>query len=252
MVEAALSGRRDAVRTVTALLSVEVRDPLEWEVYVDGRRVGAAPLRRIELPAGLHAVEVRRGDEASWVRHRVFAGDDNRIIVEPALDRTLVIEEGRAAALDGDAALPLKIRAAGWLATAAAADAAPVFEDDPEDLLLVVPGGGFVRPLPDGRLTADSLRPPGRWRPWTALGLGLGAVAAGTVAAVLAGLRNQEVRDLNASPYHDSRPRIRRLEAGAWGALGAAVGLSLGAGGVGLWHLLDKGHPALSDLPPID
>ncbi len=117
---------------------------------------------------------------------------------------------------------------------------------------MVIPGGGFVRPLGAGRVDAQVLRPPGRWRPWVALGLGLGAVAAGAVSGALAGLRNQEVRDLNGAPFHDTRPRIRRLEAGAWGALGVAAGLSLGAGGVGLWHLLDTGHPALRDLPPTD
>ena len=57
MIEAALSGWRDAVRARSALLSVEVRDEADWEVYVDGRRLGVAPLRGIELPAGLHAVD---------------------------------------------------------------------------------------------------------------------------------------------------------------------------------------------------
>ena len=100
-------------------------------------------------------------------------------------------------------------------------------------------------------MDVGALRPPGRWRAWTALGLGISAVTAGTVAAVLAGLRNREVRELNEG-YHDTRPRIRRLEAGAWSALGVSLGFTLGAGGVGAWHLLDRGHPALQDLPPVD
>ncbi len=252
LVEAALSGRRDAVRARVGLLTVEVRDPGEWEVFVDGRRVGAAPVRRIELPAGRHAVELRSGPQRSYVRHRVLGAGDNRVVIEPALDRSLVLAADRPAAVAAEAALPMKIRAAGWLALAADAEAAPLVLGGSGEDLLVVPGGGFVRPLPDGPLSVQVLRPPGRWRPWVALGLGLCAVAAGTVSGVLAGLRNQEVRDLNESPFHDTRPRIRRLEAGAWGALGVAAGLSLGAGGVGLWHLLDAGHPALRDLPPTD
>ncbi|MFH1530699.1 MAG: PEGA domain-containing protein [Pseudomonadota bacterium] len=252
MVEAALSGRRDAVRARSALLSVEVRAPEEWEVYLDGRRLGAAPLRRIEIPAGLHAVEVRREAESSWVRHRVVVAGENRVVIEPALDRALVLEEGRGAAVNGAAPLPLKLRAVGWLAMAAGAEVAPLLLKESGEVLLVVPGGGFVRPLPDGGVTFGALQPPGRWRPWTALGLGIGAAAAGVVAAVFAGLRNQAVRDLNASPFQDTRPRIRRLEAGAWGALGMAAGLSLGAGGVGLWHALDRGSPALRDLPSVD
>lgn len=252
MVEAALSGRRDAVRSRAGLLTVEVRDPGDWEVYVDGRRVGAAPLRRIELPVGLHAVEIREGGDGAQVRHRIIEPGENRVVVEPGLDRTLVLAADRPAAIRGDAALPSKIRAAGWLTRAADAEAATLTFGDAPGGLLVVPGGGFVRPLPDGALTARALRPPGRWRPWAALGLGIGAAVAGAAAGALSGLRNQEVRDLNAAPFHDTRPRIQRLEAGAWGALGVAGALGLGAGGVGLWHLLDRGHPALRDLPPVD
>ena len=252
MVEAALSGRRDAVRARTARVSVEVREDGEWEVYVDGRRVGEAPLRRIELAAGLHAVQARRGSDASRVRHRVLNAGDNRVVIEPSLDRTLVLEEGRPAALDAGASVPRRIRAAGWLARSAGAEAALLRLEDRGEDLLVVPGGGFVRPLAGREVGVRALRAPGRWRPWAALGLGIGAVAAGTVAAVLAGLRNQEIRALNAAPFQDTRPRIRRLEAGAWGAFGVSLSLSLGAGGVGLGHLLDRGHPALRDLPPAD
>jgi len=251
MIEAALSGWRDAVRARSALLSVEVRDEADWEVYVDGRRLGVAPLRGIELPAGLHAVEARWDAESSRVRHRVLEPGGNRVVIEPALDRALVIEEGRAAGIRRDAALPLKIRAAGWLALAAGAEAAPLSPEDGRGRLLVVPRGRFVRSIPEGPVDVGALRPPGRWRAWTALGLGISAVTAGTVAAVLAGLRNREVRELNEG-YHDTRPRIRRLEAGAWSALGVSLGFTLGAGGVGAWHLLDRGHPALQDLPPVD
>ena len=249
-VEAALSGRRDAVRARTALLSVEVRDPGEWEVYVDGRRLGAAPLWRLEMPVGLHAVEVRAGDECSWVRHRVLEPGGNRVIIEPALDRSLVLEEGRPAALNAQASLPMKIRAVGWLAQAAGAEIGSLFLDDPDEGLLVVPGGGFVRPMGAGQISLGTLKPPGRWRPWVALGLAIGAAAAGTTAGVLASMHNRSVRELERSPIIDTRPRIRRLKAGAWGALGVSLGLSLGAGGIGLWHLLDRGHPALHDLPP--
>jgi len=186
------------------------------------------------------------------VRHRILEPGHDRVVVEPALDRALVIEEGRSAAISEDADLPLKIRATGWLALAAGAKAAPLSLDDHEDLLLVVPGGRFVRSVPGGRVSADALRPPGRWRVWTSLGLGVCAVAAGTMAAVFAGLRNQEVSDLNAAPFHDTRPRIRRLEIHAWSALGVSLGFTLSAGGIGAWHLLDQGHPALRDLPPVD
>ena len=251
LVEAALSGRRDAVRASTALLTVEVRDPGEWEVHVDGRRVGTAPLRRTELPAGFHAMEVRKGTEASWVRHRILEPGENHLVIEPALDRTLVLEEGQKATIDRTAALPLKIRAAGWLTLASGAEAAPLLLDD-SAALLVVPGGGFVRPLSDQGISLASLRPPGKWRPWTALGLAVAAAAAGTASAILADQRNQEVKDLNEAPFFDTRPKIQRLEAAAWGTFGTALGLAIGAGSVGLWHLLDQGHPALVDLPPHD
>ncbi len=249
LVEAALSGRRDAIRSRTAFLTVEVRAPGEWEVHVDGRRVGTTPLRRTELPAGFHAIEVRKGTEASWVRHRILKPGENRLVVEPALDRTLVIEEGRSATIDRTAALPLKIRAVGWLTLASGAEAAPLHLDD-SAALLVVPGGGFVRPISDEGVSLASLQPPGQWRPWTALGLAIAAAAAGTASGILAAQRNQEVKDLNAAPFFDTRPKIQRLEAAAWGTLGTALGLALGAGSVGLWHLLDQGHPALVDLPP--
>ena len=251
LVEAALSGRRDAVRGSTALLTVEVRDPGEWEVYVDGRRVGTTPLRRTELPAGFHAVEVRKETEASWVRHRILEPGENHLVIEPGLDQTLVLEEGQDATIDQTAALPLKIRAVGWLTLASGAEAARLLLDD-GSALLVVPGGGFVRPITDKGISLASLRPPGEWRPWTALGLAVAAAAAGTASAILAAQRNQEVRDLNAAPFFDTRPRIQRLEAVAWGTFSAALGLALGAGSVGLWHLLDQGHPALVDLPPHD
>ncbi len=252
MVEAAVSGRRDAVRARAGLLTVEVRDPGDWEVHVDGRRVGAAPLRRVELPAGHHAVEIRGGGDGTLVRHRIIEPGDNRVVIEPDLDRTLILAAGAPAGIRGDAPLPRKIRAAGWLARSVDAEAAPLAPGGAGEELLVVPGGGFVRPLPRSGVRADALASPMRWRPWVALGLGLGAVVAGTAAGALAGLRNQEVRDLNGSPFQDTRPTIRRLEAGAWGALGAAAGLGLGGGAIGLWHLLDHGHPALRDLPPVD
>jgi len=139
----------------------------------------------------------------------------------------------------------------GWLTLASGAEAAPLHLDD-SAALLVVPGGGFVRPLSDQGISLASLRPPGKWRPWTALGLAVAAAAAGTASAILADQRNQEVKDLNEAPFFDTRPKIQRLEAAAWGTFGTALGLALGAGSVGLWHLLDQGHPALVDLPPHD
>ncbi|MBM4370635.1 MAG: PEGA domain-containing protein, partial [Deltaproteobacteria bacterium] len=253
LVEAALSGRRDAVRARTAILTAEVLGPGAWEVYVDGRRLGEAPLRRVEVPAGRHVLELRReGGPGSPVRDLVLGAGSRRVVVEPGLEEALVLASDRPAALREGLAQPARVRGAAWLARAAGAEAALVPGPGGHPWLLVVPGGGFVRPLPEEGVTAAALAPPGRWRPWTALGLGIAATLAAGTAGVLAGLRDQEVRELNRAPFEDTRPGIRALETGAWAAAGAALALALGGGGIGLWHLLDPGEPALRSLPPAD